>query len=95
MGNDNQSNSSSTAERVADYASEASERVGKFAHDAGKAAQGAAQDIADKGRDAGERVQEVAGNFRGAVDKSVREKPMATLAMAAVLGFVLGAIWKS
>jgi ElaB/YqjD/DUF883 family membrane-anchored ribosome-binding protein len=58
-------------------------------------AQGAAQDIADKGRDAGERVQEVAGNFRGAVDKSVREQPMATLAMAAVLGFVLGAIWKS
>jgi ElaB/YqjD/DUF883 family membrane-anchored ribosome-binding protein len=95
MANDNQSTPASAAERVADYASEASERVEKFAHDASKAAQGAAQDIADKGRDAGERVQEVAGNFRGAVDKSVREQPMATLAMAAVLGFVLGAIWKS
>ena len=42
-----------------------------------------------------ERVQEVAGNFKGAVDKSVKDQPMATLAVAAVLGFVLGALWKS
>jgi ElaB/YqjD/DUF883 family membrane-anchored ribosome-binding protein len=51
--------------------------------------------IAEQGRDAGERVQEVAGNFRGAVDKSVRDQPMATLAVAAAVGFVLGALWKS
>jgi ElaB/YqjD/DUF883 family membrane-anchored ribosome-binding protein len=37
----------------------------------------------------------VAGNFKGALDKSVNEQPMATLAMAAILGFVLGALWKS
>ena len=29
-------------------------------------------------------VQEVAGNFKGAVDKSVKDQPMATLAMVAV-----------
>jgi ElaB/YqjD/DUF883 family membrane-anchored ribosome-binding protein len=29
------------------------------------------------------------------VDKSVKDQPMATLALAAVIGFVLGAIWKA
>ena len=51
--------------------------------------------VAGQGREVGDRVQEVAGNVKSAVDKSVRDQPMATLAMAAVLGFVLGAIWKS
>jgi ElaB/YqjD/DUF883 family membrane-anchored ribosome-binding protein len=54
-----------------------------------------AERFAEQGRDAGERVQEVAGNFKGAVDRSVKHQPMATLAMAAVVGFVLGALWKS
>jgi ElaB/YqjD/DUF883 family membrane-anchored ribosome-binding protein len=51
--------------------------------------------VAEQGRDTGERVQEVAGNLKGAVDRSVKDQPMATLAMAAVVGFVLGALWKS
>jgi ElaB/YqjD/DUF883 family membrane-anchored ribosome-binding protein len=51
--------------------------------------------IAEQGRVAGEQVQEVAGNIKGAVDKSVKDQPMATLAVAAALGFVLGALWKS
>ena len=51
--------------------------------------------VAEQGREAGEKVQEVAGNIKGAVDKSVKDQPMATLAMAAVVGFVLGALWKS
>jgi ElaB/YqjD/DUF883 family membrane-anchored ribosome-binding protein len=58
-----------------------------------------AENIANRamehGRDAQERVQEVAGNFKGAVDRSVKDQPMATLAMAAAVGFVLGALWKS
>ncbi len=58
-----------------------------------------AEDVANRvvehGREAGERMQEVAGNFKGAVDRSVKDQPMATLAMAAVVGFVLGALWKS
>jgi ElaB/YqjD/DUF883 family membrane-anchored ribosome-binding protein len=33
--------------------------------------------------------------MKGALDKSVENQPMATLAMAAIVGFVLGAIWKS
>jgi ElaB/YqjD/DUF883 family membrane-anchored ribosome-binding protein len=51
--------------------------------------------VAEQGREVGDKVQEVAGNLKGAVDKSVKDQPMATLAMATVLGFVLGAIWKS
>ena len=49
----------------------------------------------EQGREVGDRVQEVAGNFKGAVDRSVKDQPMATLAVAAALGFVLGALWKS
>ena len=49
----------------------------------------------ERGREAGERVQDVAGNFKGAVDKSVKDQPIATLALVAVVGFVLGALWKS
>ena len=46
-------------------------------------------------REVSDAAGEVAGNIKGAVDKSVKDQPMATLAMAAILGFVLGAIWKS
>ncbi len=57
-----------------------------------------AEDIAsraiEQGREAGETLQEVAGDIKRAVGKSVKDQPMATLAAAAVLGFVLGALWK-
>jgi ElaB/YqjD/DUF883 family membrane-anchored ribosome-binding protein len=55
----------------------------------------AASRVAEQGRAAGEQVQQVAGNLKTAVDKSVKDQPMATLAIVAVLGFVLGALWKS
>jgi ElaB/YqjD/DUF883 family membrane-anchored ribosome-binding protein len=51
--------------------------------------------VAEQGREAGERMQEVAGNFKGALDRSIKDQPIATLAGAAVVGFVLGALWKS
>jgi ElaB/YqjD/DUF883 family membrane-anchored ribosome-binding protein len=57
-------------------------------------AEGVAGRVAEQGRDAGERMQEVAGNLKGAVDKSVKEQPIATLALAAIAGFVLGALWR-
>jgi ElaB/YqjD/DUF883 family membrane-anchored ribosome-binding protein len=56
-------------------------------------AEGLASDAVDKLRDSG--AGEVAGNIKGAVDKSVKDQPMATLALAAVVGFFLGAIWKA
>jgi ElaB/YqjD/DUF883 family membrane-anchored ribosome-binding protein len=56
--------------------------------------EGVATRVADQGRQAGQRVQEVAGNFRSTLDKSIRDQPMATLAAAAAVAFVLGALWK-
>jgi ElaB/YqjD/DUF883 family membrane-anchored ribosome-binding protein len=75
-------------DKMADKASD------QFRHMADQA-EDVANRVAERGREAGERVQEVAGNFKGAVDKSVKDQPMATLAVAAVIGFVLGALWKS
>lgn len=43
----------------------------------------------------GEGMQEVAGNMKSALDRSIRDQPMATLAVAAAVGFVLGAIWET
>jgi ElaB/YqjD/DUF883 family membrane-anchored ribosome-binding protein len=78
-------------EKAADLASRASEQV----EGAMSTAEHAARRMAEQGREAGERVNEVAGNLKAAVDRSVREQPMATLAVAAALGFMLGALWKS
>jgi len=75
-------------EKMAD---KASDQFNRFADQA----ENVASRMADQGREAGEKVQEVAGNLKGAVDKSVKDQPMATLAMAAAVGFVLGALWKS
>ena len=33
--------------------------------------------------------------MKGAVDNSIKDQPMATLAVAWAIGFVLGALWKS
>lgn len=41
------------------------------------------------------QVEEVAGNVKGVIDRSVKDQPLATLAMAAAIGFVVGALWKS
>lgn len=57
-------------------------------------AEGVANRVLEQGQEAGERLQQVAGNFKGAVDRSVKDQPMATLALAAMLGFVVGALWR-
>ena len=88
-----------TTHDIKDKATDQFERMAERATDQFKnmadSAEQLANRMADQGREAGERVQAVAGNFKGAVDKSVKDQPMATLAVAAVLGFVLGALWKS
>jgi ElaB/YqjD/DUF883 family membrane-anchored ribosome-binding protein len=57
--------------------------------------EGVATRLAEQGREADERMQQVSGNMKRALDTSLQDQPMATLAMAAVVGFVIGAIWKS
>ena len=79
------------SDQISNLKDKATDQLGRVADQA----EGMANRLAEQGRDAGERVQEVAGNVKGALDRSLKDQPMATLAMAAVLGFVLGAIWKS
>jgi ElaB/YqjD/DUF883 family membrane-anchored ribosome-binding protein len=75
------------------------EKLADKATDTFKSAADGAENVANRvmeqGREVGENLQEVAGNIKGAVNRSVKDQPMATLAMVAVMGFVLGALWKS
>lgn len=82
-------------ERVTDQFERTAEKAADQVRSMADQAERVASRAAEQGREAGERIQEVAGNFRGAVDRSVKEQPMATLVMAAMVGFVLGALWKS
>ena len=74
--------------RLADKATDQARNVAQHVEDF-------ASNAAQQGREAGERIQEVAGNVKGAVDKSMKSQPMATLVAAAAVGFVFGALWKS
>ena len=80
---------SDLSDKASDLKDQATDQIKKVAN----RVEGLAGDAVDKLRDTG--TGEVAGNIRGAVDKSVKDQPMATLAMAAAVGFVLGALWKS
>lgn len=48
-----------------------------------------------RAQEVGENMKTVADNIDSAVRSSIRDQPMTTLAVAAAVGFVLGAIWKS
>ena len=69
----------STMDRVKDAAAETQEYAGK---------------IVDQAGEYGNKAQEAARNFKPYVEKSMKEQPKATLALASVVGFVLGALWK-
>ena len=84
------------------YASDAGNKVHDLREKAGEQLDKVADHVESavntglqRSREVGANVQQVAGNLKTAVDTSVKDQPMATLAMAAALGFVLGAIWKS
>jgi ElaB/YqjD/DUF883 family membrane-anchored ribosome-binding protein len=71
------------ADQMADHMKEAGER-----------AQEVAGKLAEQAQELGAKAQDAARNFKPYVEKSMREQPMATLAAASVIGFVLGALWK-
>lgn len=75
-----------------------SQTVSDVEHAARKAKRGAeqkAEELARQGRQASEQIGDVAGELGSALEDSVRRNPMTTLGMAAVAGFVIGALWKS
>ena len=58
-----------------------------------------AGDLADRaveqGRDLAAQAQNAPAAMRDAIDTSLKQQPMATLAIAGAVGFLLGALWKS
>ena len=58
-------------------------------------AQATVNRVSDQGRQVQHDVQAVAENFTAAFEKSLRDQPYATLGMAAAVGFLIGALWKS
>ena len=87
MAQSSQYGKSDIADKASDLKEKATDQLKKVAD----RAEGIATSAADQMREAGDRAGEVAGNFKSAVDKSVKDQPMATLAVAAAIGFVLGA----
>jgi ElaB/YqjD/DUF883 family membrane-anchored ribosome-binding protein len=79
------------SDQMSDLKDKATDQFGKAVDQAERVA----SRVSEQGREAGERMQEVAGNFKGALDKSIKDQPMATVASVALVGFVLGALWKS
>lgn len=64
------------------------------AHGAIERMEGAAQTVADQGRQAAENIREVTDTFANAIEESLEKRPMTTLAMAVGVGFFLGALWQ-
>jgi ElaB/YqjD/DUF883 family membrane-anchored ribosome-binding protein len=57
--------------------------------------QGAVDQAIQQASAGGDKLSEVSSNVKKAVDHSLSSQPYATLSVALVLGFVIGAIWKS
>ena len=53
------------------------------------------ESVMDQVNAAKDGAKQVADNFSTAMQKSVENNPIATLAMVAAVAFVIGAIWKS
>jgi ElaB/YqjD/DUF883 family membrane-anchored ribosome-binding protein len=77
-------------DRLRDMADTATDRL----KEAGENAQEIAGKVAEQAREFGEKAQGAAKEFKPFVERSLKDQPMTTLAGAAVIGFVLGALWK-
>ena len=81
-------------ERTADQYSEFKDETTVQVSNMTEQARGAGNRLAKQARETGAGMQEVAGNMKRALDKSLHDQPLPTLALAAIVGFFLGAIWK-
>ena len=55
---------------------------------------GVVSEAQDKGREAAGAMRDVSDNFVEAIDDSLENRPYTTLAIAAGLGFLFGAMWR-
>lgn len=59
-----------------------------------RTADGLISDASDKGQEAMDAVKDVTTTIGDAVEDAVYKRPVTTLAMAAGIGFLIGAIWR-
>jgi|CXWK01.1.fsa_nt_gi ElaB/YqjD/DUF883 family membrane-anchored ribosome-binding protein len=83
------------AGQVVDKAAEFADRAGVKIDEALNTAGAVAKAATDKGREATAQADEVASNLKVAIEKSLKDQPMTTLALAALAGIAIGALWKS
>jgi ElaB/YqjD/DUF883 family membrane-anchored ribosome-binding protein len=86
-----ESSRSRPSDQITELKERATEQFGQVADQAQRIVERAVA----RGHEAGESAQEVADNFKGALNRSIKDQPMATVATAVIAGFVLGALWKS
>jgi ElaB/YqjD/DUF883 family membrane-anchored ribosome-binding protein len=79
-----------TGERANDIAEAVTDRFMNAADDA----QGKLRQVTEQALRYAEMAQDAVRQFKPFVEKSIKEKPMATLASFVLAGFVLGALWK-
>jgi ElaB/YqjD/DUF883 family membrane-anchored ribosome-binding protein len=82
------------AEYPLDYSTTVDKQAGDRVQNAADAAAELAGKVVEQTREYTEQAQEAVKNFKPFVEKSMKEQPMATLAVAAAVGLVLGALWK-
>jgi ElaB/YqjD/DUF883 family membrane-anchored ribosome-binding protein len=61
---------------------------------AAESAQEIASNLTEQAKQYAGKAEQAARQFKPFVERSLKEQPMTTLAGAAVIGFVLGALWK-
>jgi ElaB/YqjD/DUF883 family membrane-anchored ribosome-binding protein len=92
-----------SAEYPLDYSksSDPKDQLGDMVDKASNTLKGAADNaqelagkVTEQAREYGNKAQQAVKEFKPFVEKSVKDQPMQTLAIAAVIGFVLGALWK-
>jgi ElaB/YqjD/DUF883 family membrane-anchored ribosome-binding protein len=79
-----------TGDRLREVADAASDKL----KEAGASAQDMVENVTEQAREYGQKAQAAAKQAKPFVEKSLKEQPMRTLAGAAVIGFLLGALWK-
>jgi ElaB/YqjD/DUF883 family membrane-anchored ribosome-binding protein len=83
-------NADEKADRLREIADSATDQLKGVAD----RAQELAGDVSQQARVYGEKAQDAVRQVKPFVEKSLKEQPMMTLAAVAVMGFVLGALWK-
>lgn len=85
----------SPSQKAEDMVNQTVSDVERAAKKAMRGAEQTAEELARQGRQASDQIGDVAGELGSALEDSVRRNPLTTLGMAAVAGFVIGALWKS